>query len=64
MRYCLEGDTERFLSTLLDTLGMAAALAVGVILASSLFRAAFPFCSGSGMPPAGDCRKRSLRPGV
>ena len=42
MRYCLEGDTERFLSTLLDTLGMAAALAVGVILASSLFRAAFP----------------------
>ena len=42
MRYCLEGDTERFLSTLLDTLGMAAALAVGVILASSLFRTAFP----------------------
>ena len=36
------GDTERFLSTLLNTLGMAAALAVGVILASSLFRAVFP----------------------
>ena len=39
MSYCLAGDTERFLTTLLDTLGMAAALAVGVILASSLFRA-------------------------
>ena len=38
MRYCLAGDTEQFLNTLLDTLGMAAALAVGVILASSLFR--------------------------
>ena len=42
MSYCLAGDTERFLTTLLDTLGMAAALAVGVILASSLFRAVFP----------------------
>ena len=41
MSYCLEGDTGRFLSTLLDTLGMAVALAVGVILASSLFRAVF-----------------------
>lgn len=41
MSYCLAGDTERFLTTLLDTLGMAAALAVGVILASSLFRAVF-----------------------
>ena len=41
MSYCLEGDTERFLTTLLDTLGTAAALAVGVILASSLFRAVF-----------------------
>ena len=39
MSYCLAGDTGRFLTTLLDTLGMAAALAVGVILASSLFRA-------------------------
>ena len=41
MSYCLAGDTERFLTTLLDTLGMAAALAVGVILASYLFRAVF-----------------------
>ena len=38
----LEGDTEQFLSAVLGTLGMAAALAVGVILASSLFRAVFP----------------------
>ena len=42
MGYCLEGDTEQFLSALLGTLSMAAALAVGVILASSLFRAVFP----------------------
>ena len=42
MGYCLEGDTEQFLSALLGTLGMAAALAGGVILASSLFRAVFP----------------------
>ena len=41
MRYCLEGDTEQFLTALLNTLGMAAALAVGVILASALFRAVF-----------------------
>lgn len=39
MSYCLAGDTGHFLTALLDTLGMAAALAVGVILASSLFRA-------------------------
>ena len=42
MSYCLAGDTGQFLNALLDTLGMAAALAVGVILASSLFRAVFP----------------------
>ena len=41
MSYCLAGDTGQFLNTLLDTLGMAAALAVGVILASSLFRAVY-----------------------
>ena len=42
MRYCVEGDTDRFLSTLLHTLGMAAALAVGAMLASSVFRAVLP----------------------
>ncbi len=41
MRYCVAGDTGRFLSTLLHTFGMAAALAVGAMLASSLFRAVF-----------------------
>ena len=40
MGYCLEGDTEQFLSALLGTLGMAAALAAGGILASSAFRGA------------------------
>ena len=38
MRYCVEGNTQQFLNALLETLGMAAALAVGVILASALFR--------------------------
>ena len=38
MSYCLAGDTGQFLNALLETLGMAAALAVGVILASALFR--------------------------
>ena len=33
MSYCLEGDNQQFLNALLETLGMAAALAVGVILA-------------------------------
>lgn len=42
MRYCVAGETERFLDTLLHTLGMAAALAVGAMLASSVFRALFP----------------------
>lgn len=39
MRDCLAGDTEQFLHTLLNTFGMACALAVGAMLASSLFRA-------------------------
>lgn len=42
MRYCVAGETERFLSTLLHTFGTAAALAVGAMLASSAFRAVFP----------------------
>ena len=42
MRYCAAGETDRFLSTLLRTFGMAAALAVGAMLASSAFRAIFP----------------------
>lgn len=42
MRYCVEGDTARFTATLLHTIGFAAALSVGAMLASSLFRALLP----------------------
>ena len=42
MSYCVEGDTERFTATLLHTIGFAAALSVGAMLASSLFRALIP----------------------
>lgn len=41
MRYALAGDTQRFMTTLFDTLGIAAALAVGSMLSSSVFRAAY-----------------------
>lgn len=41
-RHCVAGETELFLNTLLHTFGMAAALAVGAMLASSVFRAMFP----------------------
>lgn len=43
MRHCVAGETDQFLSTLLHTFGMAAALAVGAMLASSVFRAVFPW---------------------
>lgn len=43
MSYCVAGDIPRFLSTLLHTFGMAAALAVGAMMTSSLFRAAYPY---------------------
>lgn len=59
MSYCLEGDTERFLTTLLDTLGTAAALAVGVILASSLFRAVFFHLARSRNAPDAERRRPS-----
>ena len=39
---CVAGDTDRFLAELLHTFGMAAALAVGAMLASSVFRTVFP----------------------
>lgn len=39
MRYCVTGNTQAFLDTLLHTFGIAAALAVGAMLVSSLFRA-------------------------
>ena len=43
MSYCVSGDIQRFLDTLLHTFGMAAALAVGAMMTSSLFRAAYPY---------------------
>ncbi|MEY8386960.1 threonine/serine exporter family protein [Oscillospiraceae bacterium 38-13] len=46
MRHCVAGETDQFLTTLLHTFGMAAALAVGAMLASSLFRAVFPRMPG------------------
>ncbi len=42
MRHGVAGETDQFLSTLLHTFGMAAALAVGAMLASSAFRALVP----------------------
>lgn len=41
MSYCVAGDNQRFLDTLLHTFGVAAALAVGAMLASSLFRTVY-----------------------
>jgi len=43
MRHCVAGETDLFLSTLLHTFGMAAALAVGAMLTSSLFRTFYPY---------------------
>ena len=42
MQYCVSGDTQLFLSTLLQTLGFAAALSVGAMLITSLLRALLP----------------------
>lgn len=42
MSYCVKGEREMFLQTLLTTFGMAATLAVGAMMASSLFRTLFP----------------------
>ncbi len=38
MRYCISGDTDLFLSTLLHTMGLAGSLAVGAMLVSSFVR--------------------------
>ena len=42
MQYCVAGDTQLFLSTLLHTLGFAAALSVGAMLVTSVLRALLP----------------------
>lgn len=38
MEYCLSGDTQLFLSTGIHTFGVAGAVAVGLLLVSSLVR--------------------------
>lgn len=43
MKSCVEGEIQEFLNTLLYTFGMAAALAVGAMMAASLFRAVYPY---------------------
>lgn len=42
MQYCVEGETELFLSTLLHTFGFAAALSVGAMLTTSVLRVVLP----------------------
>ena len=42
MRYCVAGENELFLSALFNTFGMAASLAVGAMLASTLVRIVMP----------------------
>ena len=42
MRYCVQGDTQMFLSALVRTFGIAGALALGAVLGSSLLRILFP----------------------
>ena len=42
MGYCVEGETQMFLTTLLHTFGMAAALSVGAMLATSVLRTLLP----------------------
>lgn len=42
MRHCVQGDTPMFLSTLIRTLGIAGALALGAVLGSSVMRTLFP----------------------
>ena len=42
MQHCVAGDTDRFLFTLLHTIGMAAALSVGAMLTTSVLRAILP----------------------
>ena len=62
MSYCVAGDTDRFLAELLHTFGMAAALAVGAMLASSVFRTVFPRLSPAGRPgPETGQRERIMR---
>lgn len=42
MRFCVQGELSLFFSTLMQTISFAAILAIGAMLASSVFRAVFP----------------------
>ena len=42
MRFCVQGDTQQFLSALVSTFGIAGALALGTVLGSSALRILFP----------------------
>ena len=42
MRYCISGDSQMFISTLLHTIGFAAALSVGAMLVTSVLRTWLP----------------------
>ncbi len=42
MEYCLAGDTQMFLTTGIHTFGVAGAVAVGILLVSSLTRLLYP----------------------
>lgn len=48
MQYCVAGETEQFLNTLLHTLGFAAALSVGAMLTTSILRTLLPHFRRSG----------------
>ncbi|MCR5825238.1 MAG: threonine/serine exporter family protein [Oscillospiraceae bacterium] len=56
MAFALAGDTSKFLSVLLNTLGIAAALAVGSMVSSSLFRTVY-----SSMQRAKEHRSQASR---
>ena len=46
MRYCVASETDLFISTLLHTFGVAAALAIGAMLSSTVLRIILPRLSG------------------
>lgn len=48
MQYCVAGDTQLFLSTLLHTFGFAASLSVGAMLITSVLRTLLPHFQRSG----------------
>lgn len=50
MRFCVQGDTARFLSTLLRTFGIAGALALGALLGSTLMRTVFSLFARRAKP--------------